>query len=129
MIRNYPIARWQWKLSPWRQLAKLLVPFLVKVRYRYFSGLQIEAPVLKHPPTFEDKVLTAIYISVHGADSGGIQNWATMMWPQRKFNIAEVEREASRFLGEVNLALLNSVPPQLKSQLLQDQAEHLSFVE
>lgn len=112
-----------------RVLAALVVPFLERSRYQFLNRRLVEAPQLNNAPCFDDKVLAAVYIAVHGADGGGIKTWAALMWPQRKFSLWEVEREASRFLGVVNLALLKQLPPDEKSRLLQDQVENLSFDE
>lgn len=118
-----------WNMNPLRLLAGALMPFFEVMRYRYLGGMMMAVPELQDKPSLEDKVLAAIFIAAHGADAGGIRTWSILMAPQRNFTFAEVEREASRFLGVVQLALLTELPHPARLQILQDQAAHLSFAE
>ena len=114
------------RFSVFRWLALLIAPHVDSGRRRYLGATEVVVLVEITEVSFEQKVSAATYIVAHGADGAGIATWATLMSPVKKFTLDEVDREASRLLGRVQLALLAEVPQQVKTQILQDQAEHLS---
>lgn len=109
-----------------RVLAVWIFPYLSVARGIVGRARKIEVPTRIKEYGFDDKVLAAVYIAVHGADGAGIKTWAALMSPIRDFTIADVEREASQLLGKVLLAQLKALPQQERLRILQDQAERLS---
>lgn len=109
-----------------RMLAVWIFPYITIARGIVGRGKKVEVPARIQDSCFEDKVLAAVFIAVHGADGAGIKTWAAVMSPVKKFTLDDVEREASQFLGKVLLAQLKSLPQQERLQILQDQAERLS---
>ena len=79
-------------------------------------------------PSLEQKVRAATWIAAMGVNHSGIGTQATLMWPYREFNEAEVARFAANTLADALTVLLQALPPQQIDKLWTDQDERLSFV-
>jgi|GEM_PF-1114789 len=80
-------------------------------------------------PTLEQKLSAAVYISTMGIFNAGVRTQATLMWPLSEFSEGDVERFATKFLGDALGLFLQALPPQDSSLLKKLQDEHLFFVE
>jgi len=77
--------------------------------------------------TLQQKIGAAMFIVAHGADGAGVSTLATLMFPMRKFNVDDVDLEASRLLSRVMGALITQLPQSQIDQLLKDQVERFSL--
>ena len=77
--------------------------------------------------TAQQKVSSAIFVSVYGSAFAGIRTKAQLMQPHDEFTDAQADKEAASFLADVHTALLEALPPERLERMLKDQDERLSF--
>lgn len=88
----------------------------------------IEITNLGPEPTLSQRLSDAHYIAARNIVDVGIATKKRLMWPKKQFTNNDVVNFSAWLLANVQVALLQALPPHVIDSLLIDLNERLSFV-